>query len=176
MHIRAARPEDADAIARVHVDSWRTTYAGMVPDEHLASLSVERRAAMWRQAMTDHANETFIYVAENEHGEIVGFVAGGQEREGHTVYKSELYAIYALKSSHGNGIGRRLMRALAQELLNAGYSSMLLWVLKDNPTRGFYEHMGGEYVTEKPIEIGSAELIAVAYGWRDIHPLLEENE
>ena len=44
--IRPATLEDAPAIARVHVDTWRTTYAGIVPDEHLAKLSYERSQAL----------------------------------------------------------------------------------------------------------------------------------
>jgi hypothetical protein len=45
--IRPAQPDDALAMARAHVDTWRTSYAGVVPDEHLANLSYERCQANW---------------------------------------------------------------------------------------------------------------------------------
>jgi hypothetical protein len=48
--IRPARPGDETAIARVHVDSWRTTYRGIMPDDVLAGQSVERRERQWTQS------------------------------------------------------------------------------------------------------------------------------
>src|SRR5205809_105170 len=87
--IRPARVEDAAGIAKVHIDSWRTTYKGMVPDEHLA-----------------------------------------------------------------------------------GLSSMLVWVLEQNPSRHFYEALGGQYMRSKPIEVGGAQLVEAAYGWGDMRVLL----
>ena len=41
--VREAVPADARAIARVHVDSWRTTYRDIVPDSVLSQLSYEER-------------------------------------------------------------------------------------------------------------------------------------
>jgi len=39
--IREATIDDATAIARVHIDAWRTTYATIVPNAHLAALSYD---------------------------------------------------------------------------------------------------------------------------------------
>jgi ribosomal protein S18 acetylase RimI-like enzyme len=62
-----------------------------------------------------------------------------------------------------------LVDAVMRELSKRGFSSMLLWVLKDNlPARKFYEALGGIYLREKPIEIGSQRLIEVAYGWKNL--------
>jgi hypothetical protein len=49
---------------------------------------------------------------------------------------------------------------------------MLVWVLAENPARGFYQALGGELVSEKPIEVGDAKLIEAAYGWKDLRLLL----
>lgn len=51
MLIRPARMADADAIARVHVDSWRTTYPGIVPDDYLATMSYEQRSGVWQRIL-----------------------------------------------------------------------------------------------------------------------------
>lgn len=172
--IRKAAPDDVDGIARVHVETWRTTYTGLMPDEMLASLSVERRADMWRRTLTEYTAQSYVYVAEDENGETVGFVAGGQERTGHELYKGEVYAIYVLKSVQGKGVGRELMQFLVQRFLDEGYTSMMLWVLRDNlGSRAFYERMGGEYVAEKTEEFGGATLVEVAYGWSDIQGILD---
>ena len=47
---------------------------------------------------------------------------------------------------------------------------MLLWVLAENPSRGFYEALGGAEVRQQTITIGGRELVEIAYGWRDITP------
>lgn len=174
MTIRPATTDDAAGIAKVHVDSWRTTYAGAMPDDFLAGLTYERRTENWRRVLGEWADTNFTYVAEVE-GEIVGFVSGGPLREADKIpgYTGELYAIYLLESAQGKGLGRQLFEALVEDLIERGHESMLLWVLRDNPSgRGFYEKMGGEVVSEKTFELGGKELVEVRYGWKDIRPLV----
>ena len=175
--IRLAGLEDAPGIAKVHVDSWRTTYKGLIDDEFLAGLSYERRTQVWTQSLADPQIASFLYVAETDTGEIVGFVSAGPEHEGDPNYRGELYAIYLLQQAQGQGLGQKLMETAMHELYERGFSSMLLWVLKDNlPSRKFYEAVGGEYLREKPIEIGSQILVEVAYGWKDLLTLTSTKE
>jgi len=172
MIIREATHNDVSAIARVHVDTWRTTYQGIVPDEHLANLSYERRANGWHQILS-HApeNGNFTYVAEKEPGEIVGFANGGLERTGDLVHNGELMAIYIQQHHQGQGIGRCLVRAVAESLHLSGINSMMVWVLLDNPACQFYAALGGKPVHKKELEIGGKPLIEVAYGWMDTEGL-----
>ena len=151
------------------MDTWRTTYAGIVPAEYLAGLTYAEREAMWCQALTADRPTTCMVVAETDDGEVVGFAYGAPEREGNRHFRGELFAIYVLADHQHKGIGRCLFIAMAQHFSSQGIESMLLWVLKDNhPARQFYESMGGEYVEEKTIAIGGTELVEVAYGWRDL--------
>jgi GNAT superfamily N-acetyltransferase len=173
MHIRPATVHDAAAIATVHVESWRTTYRGIVPAEFLARLSSAQRQQFWRQVLTDPDSRTRVYVAEDERGQIVGFAAGGPERSGDPVYTGELYAIYLYAQHQGQGIGRQLAITLVHRLIQDGMTALLLWVLAANPARQFYERLGGQPVYEKTVTIGGAPLIEVAYGWRDAHTLIE---
>lgn len=166
--IRPARVGDAPAIARVHVDSWRETYAGIVPDDFLASLSYERREQMWKSGLEHPGWKGVLFVAEApEHG-VVGFVAGGPPQEPDGEFSCELWAIYLLRAHQGKGTGRQLFRRFVEEMASRGHSSMLLWVLAENPTTNFYEHMGGVKVREKEIELGGKKLVEWAYGWRDL--------
>ena len=167
MRIRIATANDAAAIANVHVESWRTTYKGIVPDDFLARLSCERREAFWRQTLSELDHTRFVYVAENGGGQVVGFVSGGPERSGDTLYKGELYAIYLLAPYHGQGIGRQLASVLVTRLIQEGMPTLLLWALAANPARKFYERLGGQPVYEKTVTIGGTSLVEVAYGWRD---------
>jgi L-amino acid N-acyltransferase YncA len=171
MLIRMAQWADAVAIAAVHVDSWRTTYAGILPDDYLANLSYERRERWWRDTLSTPSGTEFIYVVEDAGRNVIGFAAGGAERSGDAIYSGELYAIYLLDRHQRQGIGRRLTVAVVNRLLHEGFSSMLVWVFAANSSRAFYEALGGQQVYEKSVTIGGVQLVEVAYGWRDIQGL-----
>jgi L-amino acid N-acyltransferase YncA len=171
MVIRPAVLADAEAIARVHVESWRTTYAGIVPDEFLAALSVERRAEVWRNNLAEN-RQSYLVVAEQA-GEVIGFAVGGPNREAEDKYGAELYAIYLLANTQKRGTGRALMKAVVQELARRGFTSLLVWVLVDNSACQFYQRLGGQFVREKEIEIGGLALKEAAYGWKSLAGFLE---
>jgi ribosomal protein S18 acetylase RimI-like enzyme len=174
IHIREAQIEDSAAIAKVHIDSWRTTYRGIVSDGYLSALSYQERERQWHEffQVTDHFQ--FAYVAEVGNNQIVGFAAGGVNRDEPIDYQGALYAIYILQRYQGKGIGRWLTEAVAKRLLQGGRISISVWVLERNPARKFYESLGGNRLYEKEINIGDTSLIEVAYGWTDIKtsPLL----
>ena len=174
MIIRQATPADAIAIAKVHVDTWRSTYRGIVSDEVLEGLSYDDRQQTWEASLRKHRSTNHIYVVEADEGNVVGFVSAGKERESSAVDTGEIYAIYLLKDYQGRGWGKRLFLTAAERLAQAGYRAMRLWVLADNPTGGFYEAMGGSVSREKEIEIGGERLMEVEYGWRRLDDLLAE--
>lgn len=164
LSIRPATPEDASEIAQVHVDSWRTTYAGIVPDEYLATLNKAERATQWQEWLT---RDIPVYVAALD-GKVVGFISGGSIREPIETYDAELYAIYLLQPAQGQGIGRQLLHQVVTSLRSKGFKSMVVWVLEQNPAKHFYIRTGAQLLTSKNIEIGGATLAEVAYGWPDL--------
>lgn len=174
MIVREASLDEAPGIARVHVDTWRTTYGGIVPEDYLAKLSYETRESRWLQMLSTAAeNNHFIYVAEDGGGQIVGFADGGSERTSNPVYKGELYAIYINNTYQRQGIGRRLTLSVVERLRLEGFQSMLVWVLADNQACRFYEALGGQKVYEQQIEIGGVMLNEAAYGWIDTRVLVD---
>lgn len=104
--IRVATADDAPGIGRVHVDSWRTTYAGIIKAETLANLSYERSAERNRTFMAQGEAGLHHFVAEDETGRIVGFALGDRARGEVPGFDGELYGIYLFKESHGQGLGR----------------------------------------------------------------------
>ncbi len=176
VRIREANVPDAAAIAKVHVDSWRTTYTGVVPDEYLAQLSYEQRGQVWRDILSTRGAKEFVYVAVAESSNIIGFASGGPERSGNPVYKGELYVIYLLEGYQLKGIGGQMVQIIAKRLMQEGLHSWLVWVLASNPSRDFYSALGGQRVYEKEITIGEARLVEVAYGWLDIGELVTMQE
>ena len=173
IRIRTAQPEDASGIARVHVDSWRTTYRGIVADDVLEQLSEERRSAFWRRAIGDPGSTGLHFVAVDDEDGVVGFASGGPERDRIDGYSGELFAIYLLSTHQRRGIGNQLVARVATGLVHAGHSTMLVWVLADNPSRHFYAALGGRAVANKPIDIGPDTLEEVAYGWRNLDALIQ---
>jgi len=174
MEIRDARPDDVPAIAKVHVDSWRTTYRDVLPKSYLNDLSYDARETMWGGAFGE-GSTTFLVVAE-DHGKIAGFAAGGAARKDAPeaqAYGGELYAVYMLESYQRRGLGRRLVAAVAEELVHREHSNMITWVLEDNAACRFYERIGGELLGSKTVEIADMSLRAVAYGWPDASVLLK---
>jgi ribosomal protein S18 acetylase RimI-like enzyme len=170
MQIREATHTDIPAIARVRIESWRTTYKGIVSQAVLDGLSQEEAEQRVQKHFTAGS---FYYVVEDECGETVGFVTGGPEKDGDPIYRGEIYALYLLASHQGRGWGRRLVTQAVERLRSDGYTSLLIWVLTDNhPARRFYEALGGQYVRTQPLQIGPDALTEVAYGWDETRPLL----
>lgn len=169
--IRAATIDDAPAIARVHVASWRSTYRTLLPGDFLDSLSEVGYAERWQRFIGEAGN--LVYVIEDA-GRLVGFASGGRERAGEAGYKGELYAIYVLDDFQRRGYGRQLLHAVVEGLKKMGLDDMIIWVLRDNaPARKFYEELGGGYVRAQSITIGSATLQEVSYGWPTLGALTE---
>ena len=175
IRVRAAILGDAGPIARVQVDVWRTTYAGIVPTEYLAGLSYRDRESKWAEILSAERPAESNFVAETDGGEVVGFAGGGPEREGTPTYRGELYAIYLFEEYQRAGVGRRLVSAVARQLVADGFCSMLVWVLEDNrPACAFYESLGGARVGRQTVTIGGADLWEAAYGWKDVAGLTDE--
>ena len=154
MRIREARLEDASAIARVHIDAWRETYQGIIPDPYLAQLSHAKRTQQWEQTLVNQR----VYVAVSGE-EVVGFAQGGPSRS--DAREGELYAIYVLQASQGQGLGKALFQRIAEDL--AEYETMQVSVLRDNPACQFYERFGGQVFEESMIERGGVELVQRVY-------------
>lgn len=169
INIRTATPRDAEQIAFVHIDSWRTTYRNIVSDDFLNGLNVQTKSNFWEIALTTKSNN--IFVAESD-GKIIGFATGGQSRDKNE-FDSELYAIYVLQQHQRNNIGRLLLTATAKYLQTSGHSSLYVWVLADNNSRTFYERFGGKLFDKKEIEIAGQQLTEIAYGWRELSELIE---
>jgi GNAT superfamily N-acetyltransferase len=165
--IRAATQRDAVEISHVHVLSWRTTYAGIVPDEYLAALNEAERVPLWREWLT---RDVQVYIADLD-GKVIGFISGGPIREPVQNYDAELFAIYLLEQTQRHGIGTALLRELAGSLISKGFTSLAVWVLERNPSRHFYVKSGAQLVTSKEIETGGAMLSEVAYGWPNLEAI-----
>jgi GNAT superfamily N-acetyltransferase len=101
-------------------------------------------------------------------GAVVAFVSGGKERTGQLACDGEIYAIYLRQEAQRRGLGGLLVRRFVHELDARGFGSMAVWVLALNPSRGFYEYLGGKVIGQRQIEQEGEPFSEVAYGWRNL--------
>jgi len=173
MYIRTAVEADAEGIASVHVNSWKTTYRGIVDDAYLNSLSVSDREERWRWKIGNLRDDEELLVVADNQGTIYGFMTYGREREDKLPHEGEVYAVYLLKEIQGQGWGSRLFARMKKFLRSKGFTSLMVWVLEGNSALAFYQRMGGREIKRKEIEIGGKTYTEFALKWDSIEQLPE---
>lgn len=162
---REAAVTDCMAVAKVHVQSWKESFRGLLPQAFLEKMSVEKRAKAFEKGFT--AESYRMYVAEAQERGIVGFADFGEPRE-NIGYEAELYAIYLLPEFQRRSIGKKLFNLGAEYFARSGKNSMYLSALEVSPYRSFYEKTGGQIVGRKQVEIEGAEYEELIYGWNNL--------
>lgn len=157
-----ASAADCRAVAQIHVDAWRVAYAGIVPPDCLAALSVEQREAMWRTAVERGTPRILVARVDQL---VVGWLAYGRCRdEGADQHVGEIWAIYAAPAAWSSGIGRALWEAAQLDLQEQGYRFVTLWVIRENArAMRFYQRAGFtiEAQSAKEFELGGAQITEV---------------
>jgi len=170
MHIRKATLQDAEAIARVHVDSWKTTYKGIIPDDFLNNLSYTQRSDLWTQAIPQQ--DHYIMVAETSEGQIVGFADGWKKETNTVAHSGDLTSIYILEAYQGNGIGKQLLQSLFKIFKQLGWQKIFVEVLEDNKTCDWYKYYGATLFKTVVIQIDGVLLNERIYEWNNIDDVL----
>jgi GNAT superfamily N-acetyltransferase len=142
--VRVAVREDAAAIARVRVETWRAAYDGLIPQHVLDRLDPEReavrRAELWDQY---HADGRMVDLIAEADGELAGWAAVGPSIDDDLPGNGQVYAIYALPGFWGRGVGHALMAAAEEHLRSVGFAEAHLWYLDGNERAGrFYDRHG----------------------------------
>ncbi len=133
---------DARELAQMHIQAWRESYRGLLPDQMLDELDIESRARMWRRLLSDVQSDVLLM---RDRGKLFGFVDYGPCRDVDRIDgdTGELRAIYVLKDWQGQGHGETMIRACHEELTRRGYSRSSLWVLEGNQGAvDFYKRNG----------------------------------
>lgn len=183
--IRLAQRGDARALAHVIVDTGRTAHAAYVPQAVLTATPLEEAYAEsernWARALREIAEaaepDECICVACDEAGAVIGLAMGGPPRQEIIARSGEIYVLYVCTEHQGQGIGRRLVQAVAAYLAQRGRTALLIGCLAANaPARRFYEALGGKVVAERDFDQDGILLPEVVYGWTDTLPLIDTGE
>jgi ribosomal protein S18 acetylase RimI-like enzyme len=122
--------------------SWQWAYRGLLPDDYLDRLSIERGAEVHTRRLTTET-EGRTWVAEQE-GQVLGFAITGPSRDPDASPRTaQIMAIYLRPEATGQGIARALFVHAVLDLWQRGYEQATLWVLENNVrARRFYEKAG----------------------------------
>lgn len=142
--VRPAVRTDARAIATIRVETWRAAYGGLIADEVLDRLDVDREAERRRSRWAEnHADPRATELIAEVDGEVAGWAAVGASRDDDARDHGEVYAIYALERFWSTGVGHALLAASEDFLRDAGFDAALLWYLDGNDRAArFYERHG----------------------------------
>ena len=165
--VRQARPEDATHVARVYIESWHDTYAGILASRLLCAMTPRGQTARWRAAIRARGRES-VFVAEcGKHG-VIGMASFGPTRDGALGYDGEIYTLYVDPSFYGRGTGRALMQGAYAALHKKGHSSCIIWAHAKNPVRFFYEAIGGRLIAERTAHMMGDAVPENGFGWRKL--------
>ena len=163
IRIREARVADIAMIVAVHVSSWNATYPNYHPKP-----TPQLRTAQWEQ-MFKKKGDWFCIVAENENAEVIAFASADRFHDPALPYAGELCKIHMYREYHRQGIGSRLVHAVAKRLMENGVASMVLFADPENPNIQFYERLGGQRIPDEKGHFNGA------YGWNDLSQLVNRN-
>lgn len=146
LEVRPAARGDARRIGQIHVDSWRETYAALLPAPFLINLSAERMASHYAHGISRGAAGCGTLVCVRGEKHVSGFATYNPCRL--TRGQGEVSTLYVDPNDVGQGIGTALLAAALRALAASGYTRTTVRVLKGNPAHHFYRAMGGRKTSE----------------------------
>ena len=156
--LRPATAADHDAIVHVFLDCWRTSYAGLLPDEAITAMTDERADALWAGALA--RGEGTVLVAESG-GRVQGVTRFALTADPGGEPFGVVHSLYVSPSAQGLGLGTALLTAAHDRLLAQGAQWVVLWVFAANtPSVNFYRSRGWlpDGTTRTQPEFGQPEL------------------
>jgi RimJ/RimL family protein N-acetyltransferase len=163
--IREAPINDVSALAALHVETFYETH-GMYP--HAPTFAL--REYQWQKAFQDKDDSWFCFVFEKDDEGLIGFAKGQPYNQAeHIEFSGELNKIYFLHKYHKLGLGRQLVCKVANEFIQRGINSMLLFGDANSPSNKFYERLGAVKLFTKNGEFHGG------YGWKDLKRFVADN-
>lgn len=161
--IRPALLRDAPCLARVHEETWRATYQGIIPHLPLSRMITRHDTLFWEKAIF---RSRPILVLEYD-SDTVAYSTFGPSRMRGSPFDGEIYELYVRPEFQGVGFGTKLFKAVRTRLAERHLNGLVVWALADNDMAcAFYLQRGGQPVSEGMEPFGDISLRKVAYAWR----------
>jgi GNAT superfamily N-acetyltransferase len=177
--IRQARIDDCSAMARILISATQNAFRGRVPDRCLEWITPEESAANWAKYLKSEerlAGEDFLFVVETQPYGVIGLALLGKRSDSDdshelNVFSWELRTLQVDPAWQRQGIGRRLVSRVAEQVWQEGARHLLVRVLAENPNRAFYERLGARRLGTQPNDWEGYQTEEILYGWDDINGL-----
>jgi len=166
LHIRMARPEDAADLARIYIESWQDTYAGVISHSLLSGMSVKAHTARWQASIKNMDRHGAILVAEEPRVGPIGLCSLGKARDKGVGFEGEVYTLYVDPAFMGRGAGRALLSGAFEVLKEHKLKSCLIWAHAKNNACFFYEAMGGRRVAMRTTRLMGELTPEIGFGWK----------
>ena len=165
--IEKMKEEDIEQVAKILIDSWKIAYKDIIDKIFLQNLSLEEKIQTLNE---EYKTRTHMIARNKDTNEIVGVTRFGKrldELDRFTEYDGEIYALYVKPGLLRKKIGSKLLQYAKERVKEQGNHKMIIWCLKENePSRKFYESMGGILLGEKMHNIGGKNYPLVGYGYQ----------
>ena len=174
LRLRLAQISDAPSLARIYIEAWRETYAGLLPDDLLVAMSRRRQEISWRRQIESArlvrapGVRQGVLIAELKAKGAVALSSLGRSRDRALPFDGEIYALYVDPNYTGRGIGRRLLSESFRRLAEWGAKSCVIWALDGGPSRFFYQAMGGRIVARREGKLGGMDIAELGFGWPEL--------
>jgi ribosomal protein S18 acetylase RimI-like enzyme len=165
LSVRTARPDDAADLARIYIDSWQDTYAGVISHAVLSAMSRKSHAARWQAAIKGPGT---VLVAEDSQAGPIGLCSLGAARDGGAGFDGEIYTLYVDPAFQGYGTGRALLTGAFENLKDRKLRSCLIWAHARNNACFFYEAMGGRRVATRTTRLLGELTPEIGFGWKQL--------
>jgi ribosomal protein S18 acetylase RimI-like enzyme len=163
LSLRQARLSDAADLARIYIESWQDTYAGLLPHSLLSGMSLDAHTRRWQNQLK---HQGCVIVAEDRDFGVIGLASLGNARDGSLGFDGEVYTLYVDPAFIGQGAGRALLHGAFAALKERDLTSCLIWSHARNNACFFYEAIGGQRVAERTTRMGGAPTPEIAFGWK----------
>jgi ribosomal protein S18 acetylase RimI-like enzyme len=151
-------------------------FRGRVPDSCLDWLTPELSAANWAKNFTSETSidpGDYLFVAETE-GEVIGLAMltlitpdDGYDPEITHLYTHEIRSLHVDPAWQMQGVGRRLVSRVMEQLRVESANHLLVSVVAENPNLGFYERLGAVRMGTRPYDWEGYQTEQIIYGWDD---------
>ncbi|MGY1603816.1 N-acetyltransferase family protein [Geodermatophilus sp. SYSU D00815] len=169
--VRPARAQDAEAVARVQVVTWRTAYREVLPAAVLDGWDDAAAASAWRAAITAPPTPGHGVLVAVERDQVVGFAAFGPAELGPGEAPdpagptTEIATLLVEPRWGRRGHGSRLLAAVADVARATGAARLQAWLPEaDRVSARFLESAGwAEHGWARTLDTGGAPLREVRW-------------
>jgi len=169
LSVRTARPDDAADLARIYIEAWQDTYAGVISHALLGAMSLRTHTARWHATIrTMEKNSGAVLVAEDARSGVIGLCSLGRARDGGCGYDGEVYTLYVDPAFLGRGAGRALLAGAFETFKARKMRSCLIWAHARNNACFFYEAMGGRRVATRTTRLLGELTPEIGFGWTQL--------